>query len=67
MSRPSTTEGNSGLEQLRARARLYRHLAETLYDPQIVAVVLACASECEAQAGALTSDQGESSNGGEDS
>jgi hypothetical protein len=53
----SAAEAGSGLRQLRARARLYRRLAETLYDPQIIDVVLACATECETEAGALTSDE----------
>ncbi len=53
MSQPSIDKNKPGNRKLKARARLYRRLAETLCDPQIIDVVLACADECEAQAGGL--------------
>ncbi len=56
-SNTSRADGSSGVNRLRARAQLYRRLAETLYDPKIVSVVLTCASECEAQAGAFSGNQ----------
>jgi len=37
-------------DALRARAARYRRLAETLLDPRVVAVVLACAMDLETQA-----------------
>ncbi len=58
----SRGDGGSGVNRLRTRAQLYRRLAETLYDPKIVSVVLTCASECEAQAGALAGNDPNSLN-----
>jgi hypothetical protein len=37
-------------DALRARAARYRRLAETLLDPRVIAVVLACAMDLETQA-----------------
>jgi hypothetical protein len=43
----------AGAEKLRAQAARYRLLAETLFDPSVVAVVQECAGELEAEAKAL--------------
>jgi hypothetical protein len=42
-----------GAEKLRAQAARYRMLAETLFDPNMMAVVQQCARELEAEAKAL--------------
>ena len=39
--------------ELQARAERYRRLAESLFDPSIIAVVLACARELDESAEAL--------------
>jgi hypothetical protein len=36
--------------ELRARASRYRHLADGLYDPRVIAEVQACARDLEAEA-----------------
>ncbi len=44
-------DGDSSTARLRARAALFRHIAEILHDPKIITVVLDCADACEKQAG----------------
>jgi hypothetical protein len=41
------------IEELRAKAARYRQLAEGLFDPGLVSVVLACARELDAEAATL--------------
>jgi hypothetical protein len=43
----------AGAEKLRAQAARYRSLAETLFDPSLVAVVQECARELDAEAKVL--------------
>jgi hypothetical protein len=45
--------GAAQIEELRAKATRYRQLAESLFDPGMVAVVLTCARELEAEAASL--------------
>ena len=44
--------------RLRARAARYRRLADILCDPEIVAIVLACADELEQCAESLSEQEG---------
>jgi len=46
MSGPSRVDAS----ELRAKAARYRRLAEGLYDPRVIAEVLACARELDAEA-----------------
>lgn len=55
---------SEGAEKLRSQAARYRSLAETLFDPSVVAVVQECARELEAKAKAL--EQGRTGNAGKD-
>lgn len=48
---------HSDAHRLRARARGYRRLADLLCDQKIIEIVLACASEFDERADALTGKQ----------
>ena len=53
-AQPELTEAEAAqIEALRAKAARYRQLAEGLYDPGVVSVVLACAAELDAEAASL--------------
>lgn len=46
-------QGSPSADDLRARARRYRLLAQTLLNPIVIEVVQACARELDAQAAAM--------------
>ena len=47
------------IAELRAKAARYRLLAESLFDPGMVAVVLDCARELEGEAALLETERGQ--------